>query len=96
MLTTLNGRRIVFLGYTQPDKMHDKRLIEADAPSFPPGSRGIGDLAYLGYQPAHLALGLPLKKPKKAELSSRTNSSIPPWQKFACLSSMPYAASKSI
>ena len=48
--------------------MHDKRLIEADAPPFPPGSLGAADLGYLGYQPDNLDLTIPLKKPKKAEL----------------------------
>ena len=48
--------------------MHDKRLVEADAPPFPPGSLGVGDLGYLGYQPNNLDLTIPIKKPKKAEL----------------------------
>lgn len=50
--------------------MHDKRLAEEDAPPFPQGSRAAGDIGYQGYQPEHVQLTIPLKKPKKQELSA--------------------------
>jgi len=66
---TAKGRRIVYVGHTEQGKTHDKTLAEADAPPFPPDSRGAADLGYQGYSPPNLQLTIPLKKPKGGELT---------------------------
>lgn len=69
IVCTANGQRIVYVGHTAQGKTHDKTLADADAPPFPPDSRGAADLGYQGYSPPHLLLTLPLKKPKGGELT---------------------------
>jgi len=65
--TNQTGRRIVYLGATARGSTHDKALADTDAPPFPPTSCGAGDL---GYQPPHLRLTLPCKKPPGGELTA--------------------------
>lgn len=69
IVCTATGRRIVYVGHTEQGKTHDKTLAEADAPPFPPNSRGAADLGYQGYSPPNLRLTLPLKKPRGGELT---------------------------
>lgn len=69
IVCTAKGRRIVYVGRTEHGKTHDKTLAEADAPPFPPDSRGAADLGYQGYSPPNVLLTLPLKKPKGGELT---------------------------
>jgi hypothetical protein len=63
------GRRVLYVGETTRGSMHDKTLAEADAPPFPPESRGLADLGYQGYHPPNLLLLIPFKKPKGGELT---------------------------
>jgi hypothetical protein len=70
VVTEAKGRRIVFLGATARGSTHDKTQAEADAPPFPPESRGAADLGYHGYSPPNLRLTIPLKKPKGGELTA--------------------------
>jgi len=64
------GRRVLYVGETTRGSLHDKTLAEADAPPFPPDSRGVADLGYQGYSPPNLRLTLPIKKPKGGELTA--------------------------
>jgi len=61
---------VLYLGETTCGSTHDKTLAEADAPSFPPDSRGVADLAYQGYSPPNLTLTIPRKKPRGGELTA--------------------------
>jgi hypothetical protein len=70
IVTDAKGRRIVYLGATVRGSTHDKTQAEADAPPFPPESRGAADRGYQGYSPPNLRLTLPLKKPKGGELTA--------------------------
>ena len=63
------GRRVLYVGETTRGSMHDKTLAEADAPPFPPDSRGAADLGYQGYSPPNLRVTIPIKKPKGGELT---------------------------
>jgi hypothetical protein len=69
VVTDRKGRRIVYLGATVRGSTHDKTQAEADAPPFPPDSRGAADLGYQGYSPPNLRLTIPLKKPRGGELT---------------------------
>lgn len=69
VLCDRTGRRVLYVGETTRGSMHDKTLAEADAPPFPPDSRGAADLGYQGYSPPNLRLTIPLKKPKGSELT---------------------------
>lgn len=69
IVCTANGQRIVYVGHTEHGNTHDKTLAEADAPPFPPESRGTADLGYQGYSPPHIQLALPLKKPQGGDLT---------------------------
>lgn len=69
VICTLTGRRVLYVGETTKGKTHDKALAEADAPPFPPDSRGVADSGYQGYHPPNLQVTLPLKKPKGGELT---------------------------
>lgn len=69
VLCDQQGRRVLYVGETTHGSRHDKTLAAADAPPFPPGSRGAADLGYQGYHPPNLTLTIPLKKPKGGELT---------------------------
>lgn len=69
VLSDQTGQRVLYLGATTRGSTHDKTLAEADAPPFPPESRGAADLGYQGYSPPNLQLTLPIKKPKGGELT---------------------------
>ena len=64
VVTNRTGRQIVFLGETTAGRRHDKRLVEEDAPPFPPGSRVPSDSGYQGYTVAGASIITPLKKPR--------------------------------
>jgi hypothetical protein len=64
------GRRVRYVGNTTRGSSPDKTLAEADAPPFPPDSRGAADLAYQGYSPPNLTVSIPIKKPKGGELTA--------------------------
>jgi hypothetical protein len=70
VLCDRRGRRVLYVGETTRGSTHDKTLAEADAPPFPPESRGAADLGYQGYSPPNLTLTIPLKKPKGGELTA--------------------------
>ena len=69
MVANTTGRHIVFLGATTPGSRHDKRLAEADAPPFPPGSRVPSDSGYQGYRVDGASILTPLKKPRGGTLA---------------------------
>lgn len=62
------GRKVVFLGETTAGSRHDKRLVEDDAPPFPPGSRVPSDSGYQGYAVEGVSIITPLKKPRGGTL----------------------------
>jgi hypothetical protein len=69
IISDQKGRRIVYVGETTHGSTHDKTLAEADAPPYPPESRGAADLGYQGHRPPNLTLTVPIKKPKGGELT---------------------------
>jgi hypothetical protein len=69
VVANATGRKIVFLGDTTAGSRHDKRLVEDDAPPFPPGSRGPSDSGYQGYTVEGVSVLTPFKKPRGGELS---------------------------
>lgn len=64
VIASATGRTIVFLGDTTPGSRHDKRLVEDDAPPFPPGSWVPSDSGYQGYTVEGVSVITPLKKPR--------------------------------
>lgn len=69
MVSNVRGTRVAFLGATAPGSRHDKTQAEADAPPFPPGSHGAGDLGYQGLDPPNLVLTRPIKTPRGGHLT---------------------------
>ena len=69
IVTNQKGRRIIFVGATVPGSQHDKKLADADAPPFPPGSQVPADSGYQGYTVEQVSIITPIKKPKGGELT---------------------------
>ncbi len=59
---------IVFLSDTAGGRIHDKRLAEATPYPLPAGSRLLQDLGFLGFTLPQVAILMPTKKPRGAEL----------------------------
>jgi len=77
VITNHTGRRIVFVGETTAGHRHDKRLVEDDAPPFPPGSRVPSDRGYQGYVVEGVKIITPLKKPPGGRCSWRSKPPTP-------------------
>ncbi len=63
-------KKVLVLGSTQPGKVHDKRMVDDEPVPFPKGSRAWQDSGYQGHTPPGVEICQPIKKPRKAELSS--------------------------
>lgn len=66
-----DNQQIVYLSETYEGKVHDKKIADLESCCFPKGSRLRMDSGYQGYQPEGVMTLLPLKKPRKAELSKQ-------------------------
>ncbi len=69
VVSNARGTQVAFVGATAAGSRHDKTQAEADAPPFPPGSHGAGDLAYQGLDPPNLVLTRPIKTPRGGQLT---------------------------
>ena len=67
-LLLAGGKKVVYLGPTSPGSVHDKKLADESALTYPEGALVIGDSAFQGYQPAGVTTWTPKKKPRKREL----------------------------
>ena len=67
-LLVSGGKKVVYLGPTRPGSVHDKRLADESALTYPEGALLIGDSAFQGYRPAGVTTWSPKKKPRKREL----------------------------
>ena len=59
---------MVYPGPTSPGSVHDKKLADESALTYPEGALLIGDSAFQGYQPAGITTWTPRKKSRKREL----------------------------
>jgi hypothetical protein len=69
IITNKTGRKIIYLGDTTAGSRHDKRLVDDDAPPFPPGSRIPSDSGYQGYVVPGSSVITPVKKPRNGTLT---------------------------
>lgn len=69
VVSNARGTQVAFLGATAAGSRHDKTQAEADAPPFPSGSHGAGDLGYQGLDPPNLVLTRPIKTPRGGQLT---------------------------
>lgn len=67
-LLLAGGKKVVYLGPTSPGSVHDKKLADESALTYPEGALIIGDSAFQGYRPAGVTLWTPKKKPRKRAL----------------------------
>lgn len=70
IVSNARGTQVAFVGTTTAGQVHDKTLAAADAPPFPPDSRGAGDLGYQGLAPPNLSLICPIKTPRGGRLTA--------------------------
>ncbi|MHB9106270.1 MAG: transposase family protein [Armatimonadota bacterium] len=69
VVSNARGTQVAFLGAPAAGSRHDKTQAEADAPPFPSGSHGAGDLGYQGLDPPNLVLTRPIKTPRGGQLT---------------------------
>lgn len=68
IVSEAESTRIVYLGTTEPGKVHDKKLADQAELVFPPGSTLDKDTGFQGYEPENALTFQPKKKPRGGEL----------------------------
>ena len=63
--------QVLFLSSTYPGSIHDKTLADEAGHDYPDETVLIADLGYQGYEPAHVSVLMPHKKPKNGELTEQ-------------------------
>jgi len=63
--------QILFLSSTYPGSVHDKTLADEAGHDYPDETVLVADLGYQGYQPEHVSVLLPHKKPQNGELTEQ-------------------------
>jgi hypothetical protein len=63
------GGKVKFLSQTVEGKRHDKKLADDEAYEFPEGSKLWQDTGFQGYEPEHVTIFQPKKKPRGKELT---------------------------
>jgi hypothetical protein len=71
VITSASDKRVIILGATRDGSIHDKRLADEDRVEFPQNSTLLGDSGYQGYSPDNANVLLPIKKPRKRELTDQ-------------------------
>lgn len=66
-----DNQQVIYLSETYQGRVHDKSIADQEACQFPTDSRLKLDLGYLGYQPEGVLTLIPIKKPKKGQLSAQ-------------------------
>jgi hypothetical protein len=61
--------RILGLGQTQPGSKHDKKCVDEEGYTFPPGTKLYQDTGFQGFAPQGATVHQPTKKPRKKELT---------------------------
>jgi hypothetical protein len=64
-------KNVLYLSPTVEGSQHDKALADEMDLFFPPGVSLYQDLGFLGYQPEHVTVIMPVKKPKGGELTQQ-------------------------
>ena len=67
-LLLAGGKKVVYLGPTSPGSVHDKKLADESALTYPKGALLVGDSAFQGYKPVGVTTWTPKKKPRSREL----------------------------
>jgi hypothetical protein len=70
VITDKPSGKVVGLGATQPGSVHDKKCVDAEGYTFPPGSTLYQDTGFQGYAPPGATTCQPKKKPRGKELTT--------------------------
>ena len=68
LLISSHEKRVVYLGPTSPDSVHDKKLADESGLGFPPDALVVKDTGFQGYEPPGAQTLQPRKKPRGREL----------------------------
>jgi hypothetical protein len=63
-------RQVLYLGPTEPGKMHDKKMADQEQITYPPAATLGKDNGFQGYEPAGVITSQPKKKPKGGQLTA--------------------------
>ena len=69
LIIDLEERLVRYLSRTYPGRVHDKRICDEEAYTFPPGWVLWKDLGVQGFEPEAVCTYQPQRKPRKQELS---------------------------
>jgi hypothetical protein len=70
LIVDVEERLVRYLSGTYAGSMHDKRICDEEAYTFPPGCVLFKDTGFQGYEPANIQKYQPKKKPRGQELTS--------------------------
>lgn len=70
LIVDVEERLVRYLSGTYAGSMHDKRICDEEAYTFPPGCVLFKDTGFQGYEPANIRTYQPKKKPRGQELTS--------------------------
>jgi hypothetical protein len=69
LIVDVEERLVRYLSRTYAGSVHDKRICDEEAYTFPPGCVLFKDTGFQGYEPDHIETYQPKKKPRGQELS---------------------------
>jgi|RhiMethySRZTD1v2_1073278.scaffolds.fasta_scaffold02865_2 DDE superfamily endonuclease len=69
LIVDVEERLVRYLSRTYPGSVHDKRICDEEAYTFPPGCVLFKDTGFQGYEPDNISTYQPKKKPRGQELT---------------------------
>ena len=69
VIASVTTRRVEHLSQTHEGKKHDKKICDAEAPTWPDGCTVYQDCGFEGYAPPGVTIQQPKKKPRGGELT---------------------------
>jgi DDE superfamily endonuclease len=70
LIIDIEERLVRYLSHTFAGRIHDKRICDEEAYTFPPGCVLFKDTGFQGFEPEKVCTYQPKRKPRKQELST--------------------------